>query len=326
MNFADWRYLLLPFIWFPLLMIYFYIAGRKRALFINKFSKWQQKEIFFCSIKRIWMKRFFLIVALTLLTVAAARPQTITKELHFESEGMDIAVVFDTSLSMLAEDSEGTRMETAKNQLMDMVSSLNGDRIALVPFAGDAFLQLPLTSDYNTAIALISILEPGMINKNGSALTEAIELATDTLITSKENSDRLLVIISDGEDPTLAFDKIKDLKDKYKIQVALLPVGSVEGAPISVNGSYLKDKNGNMVITKRNKDFFDRCKTVLSADEIKKGETFSQYVTKFKNRAKTGESQIPVYVEMFQLPLFMGIVMLFLFFAVSSSGRKEDEK
>ncbi len=326
MSFADWRYLLLPFIWLPLLIIYFYIAGRKRDFFVNKFSKWQQKEILFCSVKRIWMKRFILIIAFSLLTVAAARPQTITKELHFESEGMDIAVVFDTSLSMLAEDAEGSRMELGKNQLMDMVSSLNGDRIALVPFAGDAFLQLPLTSDYNTALSLISILEPGMINKNGTAITEAIELATETLSTSSENSDRLLVIISDGEDPSLDFDKIKELQQKNHIHFAFLPVGSVEGAPVSVNGSYLKDKQGNMVITKMNKDFFEKCKTVLSADEIKKGETFSQYVAKFKNRVKTGESQIPVYVEMFQLPLFMGIIMFFLFFAIASTGRKGAER
>ncbi len=315
--------LLFVFLWIPLLIVFFAVASRMRDKFLNNFSTSQQKEIINISIRNIWLKRILLFFSLLFLTFAAARPQMGHAEVHLESEGINMAFLFDVSLSMLAEDEEGPRYEKGRQLVIDAISELKGDRIALVPFAGSAFLQLPLTSDYNTAFALLSTLRPGIINDPGSSLVSAFDLAVETLKSSPDGTDRLIVLISDGEDPGMDFSHIKNILEKERIRLAVLPLGSPEGAPIKVGENYLRTEKGEMVISKQKREFFERCVDQLKAQRVEKGESLAHFVSTFKNRMKMEEKQISLYDERFQIPLFLGILLFLLFKFIPSGAKRE---
>jgi Ca-activated chloride channel family protein len=270
------------------------------------------------------MRRLFLVTALILLTFAAARPQMGEAEINLSHEGIDVAVAFDVSLSMLAEDEDGPRVEKGKRLLVDAIGELSGDRIAIVPFAGSAFLQLPLTADYNTALAVAADLRPGMIERQGTALSAAIDLALETLASGSPEADKLLVIVSDGEDPTLDLDAVRKKITDAKVSIAVLPLGSVEGAPVRLAENYLKDERGETVVSKRNVAFFDQCRDKLGALEIVRGETLSSFIEGFRNRTKLEEKRVQLYREQFTLPLGLGM-LFFALFLVLPAGRKEQE-
>lgn len=323
MKFGAPLYFLLFFLWFPALLVYFAVARRRRERFAALFSPGRRDAATNLSERALWMRRLFLVMALIFLNLAAVRPQMGEAELNMTSEGIDIAVVFDVSLSMLAEDEEGPRFEKGKRLLIDAISELNGDRIAVIPFAGSAFLQLPLTADYNTALAVAADLRPGMIEKQGTALGAAVDLALETLKSGSENADKLLVIISDGEDPSLDIEATKQKITAAKVSLAILPLGTLEGAPISLGDNYLKDDRGETVVSKLNKPLFDKYRESLGALEIQKGETLSSFVKGFRNRTKLEEKRIQLYREQFALPLGLGI-LFFALFIVLPVGRKEE--
>ncbi len=323
MKFGTPWFGLAAVIWVSVIALYFTVATRKRNRFFKAFSPSQQKGIISFSDPMLLFKRVILITALILATFAAMRPQLGQTEVNLSAEGIDVAVVFDVSLSMLAEDEEGQRFEKGQRLLIDAVTDLTGDRIALVPFAGAAFLQLPLTADYSTALAVISGLNPGMISTQGTSLEAAIDLAADTLSSGREGADRLIVIISDGEDPQLNFDHVKERLDKIQASAAILPLGSVEGAPIRVGDNYLTDPQGQMVVSKRNTAFFEKCTASLGALEIKKGETLAQFIKEFKNRGKGEEKRFEIFTERFQLPLALAIILYLLFLALPLGRKRE---
>ena len=317
MMFYNWKILLAAVIWIPSLVFWIVYCTKKRNGFMLFFDRSQANRAVFAGRKTLVVKRILIFTALSLFTVAAARPMTGGEEINTNSTGIDIAVVFDVSLSMFAEDENGPRFEKGKMMLIDVLNSLSGDRVAIIPFAGAAFLQLPLTDDYETLQTVVSVLEPGMIERQGTALGTAMELAADTLKSSPETSDKMIIIISDGEDPSLDFGKMKELVEKENIHLALLPLGTEDGAPIKIGDSYLKDKRNQTVISKIDKGFFDKCISVLGAVEIKKGDTLSSHIRNFK-KSSHGENRIVnIYKERFQIPLFFGLIAFFVYYLLS---------
>lgn len=326
MKFYDWRYFLSVLIWFPVVAVWLAYASKKRGEFLTAFSKTQIERVQKFSIKRIWYRRIVLFLLLALLSISAARPLIGGEEISTKSDGIDIAVVFDVSLSMYAEDENGPRYEKGKRLMLDVLGSLNGDRVALIPFAGAAFLQMPLTDDYETLSTVVSVLEPGMIEKQGTSLGTAIDLAISTLTGSGNDSDRLIIVISDGEDPELDFESLsKKIKDNG-IHLAILPMGSTEGAPVKIGDSYLKDSSDNTVISRVDRGFFDKCISILNAFEIKKGVTISSYIKDFKKSVKNEERTVHIYTEKFQIPLLFAVLLYYVFIVLSINWRKQWEK
>ena len=321
MMFYNWKILLSAVVWVPLLVFWIVYCTKKRNAFTRFFDDSQAKRTLFAGKKTLVIKRILLFTALSLFTVAAARPMTGGEEINTNSTGIDIAVVFDVSLSMFAEDENGPRFEKGKMMLVDVLSSLGGDRVAIIPFAGAAFLQLPLTDDYETLQTVVSVLEPGMIERQGTALGTAIELAADTLKSSPETSDKMIIIISDGEDPSLDFGKMKERIEKERIHLALLPLGTEDGAPVKIGDSYLKDKRNQTVISKIDKGFFDKCISVLGAVEIKKGDTLSSYIKNFKKSSRGENRIVNIYKERFQIPLFFGLAVFLIYYLLSFAKR-----
>ena len=323
MKFNEWRYLLWALVWFPILVFWVIYAARKRLEFYKLFSDSQKLKIFNFDNRKMWVKRILIFTVLSLFTLALARPLIGGEEVNTKSEGIDIAVIFDVSLSMLAEDENGARYKKGKMMLADVVDSLEGDRVSIIPFAGSAFLQLPLTDDYETVQTVVSVLEPGMIRKQGTALGTAFEMAAETLTSSGQNSDKLIVVISDGEDPDLDFGGVSKLLKDNSIHVAVLPLGTQEGAPIRIGESYLKDERGETVVSKLEKGFFEKCYKEFSAVEIERGSTISSYVKDFKKSVLSEKRVIHIYTERFQIPLLLGIILFILYQLMSATTRKE---
>jgi Ca-activated chloride channel homolog len=325
MKFFDLYYFLYILFWLPVLLVWIAYASRKRGYFLLHYSESQQTKILNISEPKIWFKRMLIFSAMSLLTIAGARPMMGGEEIRSRSEGIDIAAVFDVSLSMLAEDEAGApRYIRGRNLLLEAVNTLSGDRIAIIPFAGSAFLQLPLTDDYVTASTVVSTLEPGIIERQGSALAVAIEMAVEVLTGSERDSDKLIVVVSDGEDPDMNFSKIKKLLNDNGIKLAILVLGTEEGAPVRIGDNYLRDRQGGTVITRVNREFFNKAVSELDAFELKRGATISEYIWRFKKSVVEEERTSYVFTERFQVPLFFG-VLAFFFFIVLSSGRRREK-
>ncbi|HQO90753.1 MAG TPA: VWA domain-containing protein [bacterium] len=322
MKFYDWTYFLTAVVWIPVIFFWVVYSSKKRNDFLKLFSKSQTEKIVDISQRKIVVKRVLIFLALSFFTVSAARPLMGGEEIKADSSGIDIAVVFDVSLSMYAEDESGPRFEKGRKLLIDVLSSLTGDRVAIIPFAGAAFLQLPLTDDYETLQTVVSVLEPGMIERQGTALGNALEMAVETLTSSGNESDRMIVVISDGEDPELNFEKVSKLIKENGIHLAVVPMGTVEGAPVRIGESYLKDENDNTVISKLDRGFFEKCFETLGAVEIKKGTTISEHVKNFKKAIRNENRNLNIYTERFQMPLFAGIIIFWLFQLLSLGRRR----
>ena len=196
-----------------------------------------------------WLKLTLISLALLFFAIGMARPQlgAILKEKQVK--GAEIMVVLDVSNSMLAEDYSPNRLERAKLAISKLVDELQGDRIGLIIFAGESFVQLPVTSDYVSAKIFLSSITTESVPVQGTAMGEAIRTAIRSFTSESENS-RAIILITDGEnhedDPVAAARDAVDMGAR----VFCIGVGSPEGKPIPVDGELLKDKDGNIVVTR----------------------------------------------------------------------------
>lgn len=200
--------------------------------------------------------------ALLLFGAALARPQWGFTWREIKRSGLDIMVVVDTSRSMLATDLKPNRLQQAKWGILDLLNQLRGDRAGLVVFAGVSYLQCPLTSDYAALMMYVNDMNAGLVPRGGSAITDALRTAAKAF-DDQSGADRLLVLITDGED-TVAdpLGMIPELKEK-NIKVYAIGVGSPEGELIPVrdeNGreNFLRDRAGQIVKSSLNEGVLQR--------------------------------------------------------------------
>lgn len=193
------------------------------------------------------------IVAFGLLLLTLAQPQWGSKWINVQRRGLDIMVVLDTSKSMLAEDFKPNRLKRATWGIRDLLQKLRGDRVGLIAFAGTSFVQCPLTIDYPAFLTTLDDVYAGIIPQGGTATAQALQLAINSF-EEEANSDRVLILISDGGDHEgEPLKLLADLK-KEKIRVFSIGVGSTEGELIPIRDShgqqsFLKDRSGNIVKT-----------------------------------------------------------------------------
>ena len=200
-------------------------------------------------------------VGVSMLIIALINPKIGTKIETFQRLGVDIVFAIDVSKSMLAEDISPSRMDKSKQLVGQVINNLGGDRIGIVAYAGKAFPQLPLTTDYSSAKMFLQNMNTDMLSSQGTAIDEAIRLSS-TYFDQDESTERILFIVSDGEDHNdLTYD-MADLAAKNNITIYSIGVGTEKGSPIPIkkNGivmSYKKDINGDVVITKLNKTYLE---------------------------------------------------------------------
>lgn len=241
---------------------FFLVRGRKRKL--RKFGDLALLRQLSPDVSR-WRpaaKFWLLQAALALIIVMVARPQMGTKVSNEKRTGIEAVIVMDISNSMRSEDVEPSRLTRAKMMVENLVDKFTDDKIALVVFAGDAFVQLPITSDYVSAKMFLSDIDPSMIASQGTDIAHAIDLASHSF-TQQEGVGKAIIVITDGEDHEGGAIESAKAANKKGQRVFVLGIGSPKGSPVpDGQGGYMKDNTGNTVMSALNEDM---CKQVAQA-------------------------------------------------------------
>lgn len=265
LRFEDPQYLYLLVV-IPIMALIRFVLQRNQRKRLRKFgdpkllsqlmpdvSKWRPEAKF-------WI----LSAALALLIVMLARPQMGTKISHEKRSGIETIIAMDISNSMMAEDVAPSRLRRCKMMVENLVEHFTDDKIGLIVFAGDAFVQLPITSDYVSAKMFLSSIDPSMMAAQGTDIAQAIDMAVHSF-TQETEIGRAIIIITDGEDHEGgAIEAAREAK-KMGMRVFVLGVGSPNGAPIPMvgrQGNYMTDRMGNTVMTRLNEDM---CKQIAKA-------------------------------------------------------------
>lgn len=200
------------------------------------------------------VKYWLTVAAIVVLIVALARPQVGSRLRQIKTKGVEIVLAVDVSNSMLAEDFEPSRLERTKMAINKLIDDLTDDNIAIVVFAGDAYVQLPMTNDYVSAKNFVSHLSPTLISSQGTSISKALRVAQRSFSSSSENRSRVIIVISDGEShDDDAAGVAEELAEKGTV-IHTVGVGSPEGAPITINGEMMRDSKGDIVVTKLNEE------------------------------------------------------------------------
>ncbi|MEH6619892.1 VWA domain-containing protein [Maribacter arcticus] len=276
------------------------------------------------------IKLTVLILGLALLIVGLVNPKIGTKLETVKREGVDIVFAVDVSKSMLAEDIAPNRIEKAKRLVSEIINQLASDRIGIIAYAGQAYPQLPITTDYSAAKMFLQGMNTDMLTSQGTAIYQAIELAT-TFYDDAEQTNRVLFIISDGEDHSegSTLDAVEDAVDEG-ITIYTIGVGKEKGAPIPIkrNGileSLKKDSQGETVITKLNKEVLIDISSEGNGDYID-GSNTDAAVEFIKNellqmdKKEFEAKQFAEYKDQFQW--FIGAALLLLFLDIFILDRK----
>ncbi len=210
------------------------------------------------SVFKSALKITMLSLAFLCLSIALVNPKIGTKLETVKREGVDIVFAVDVSKSMLAEDIAPNRLEKAKQLVTQIINNLASDRVGIIAYAGKAFPQLPITTDYASAKMFLNNMNTDMLSSQGTAINEAIKLSK-TYFDNDEQTNRVLIIISDGEDHSEAAIDVAEEANEEGIRIFTIGVGDLKGGPIplkrnSVVVSYKKDSQGETVITKLNED------------------------------------------------------------------------
>ena len=209
------------------------------------------------------VKFWLLLAALALLIVMLARPQMGTKISQEKRTGIETIIALDISNSMRAEDIVPSRLDRSKMMVENLVDHFTNDKIGLIVFAGDAFVQLPITSDYVSAKMFLSSIDPSMMATQGTDIAAAINMAVSSF-TQEEGIGKAVIVITDGEDHEGGAIEAAEEAKKKGMRVFVLGVGSPQGAPIPIpgTGDYMKDNTGNTVMSVLNEEM---CKQVAAA-------------------------------------------------------------
>ncbi|MCB0466614.1 MAG: VWA domain-containing protein [Aequorivita sp.] len=231
------------------------------------------------------LKVLVLCLAIACLSFALVNPKIGTKLETVKREGVDIVFALDVSKSMLAEDIAPNRLEKAKQLITQIINGLAGDRIGIIGYAGSAFPQVPITSDFSSAKLFLNGMNTDMVSSQGTAITQAMEMA-QTFYDDEEQTNRVLFIISDGEDHEGNVSQIAEEAAEKGIRIFTIGVGSLEGGPIPIkeNGVlqyYKRDQNNEQVITRlgeetlkeiaktANGEYIDGSNTKVVVDRVK---------------------------------------------------------
>ena len=277
------------------------------------------------------LKLIVLCAAFLFLVLALVNPKIGTKLETVRSQGVDIVFAVDVSKSMLAEDIAPNRIEKSKQLVTQIINSLGSDRVGMIAYAGKAFPQLPITTDYAASKMFLQNMNTDMMTSQGTAIREAIELAK-TYYDDEEQTNRILVIISDGEDHEGDAAEIAEEANDQGIRIFTIGVGNESGGPIPIkrNGvilNYKKDRNGETVITKLNEDTLREIAQEANGVYIN-GSSTSEVVDTIKDlldkmdKKEFESKQIADFKDQFQW--FLGFGILFLFIDIFLLERKTE--
>lgn len=239
----------------PLVVLLMYIFGRSRAKALDAFGERGLVSHLMpdFSRRRVRLKAWIFVIALALQIVVVAGPQFGSKLQTVKRHGIEVMVALDVSNSMNAQDVSPSRLEVAKMAVVRLVDKLSDDRVGLVVFAGNAYVQMPITSDFSSVKMFMQSVSTGMVQTQGTAIGQAINLCVNSF-SQNEGVSRAVIVITDGENHE--DDAVAAARDAASqgIKVYTVGMGTSKGAPIptvaGANNNFIKDKDGNVVISK----------------------------------------------------------------------------
>jgi len=276
---------------------------------------------------RSGLERFrvlLVISAVIMIVIAMARPQWGFFWRENKFKGIDIMIAIDTSKSMLATDVPPDRLDFAKTRIRDFVRTLKGDRVGLIAFAGQAFLQCPLTVDHSGFMLILNNINVNTIPKGGTSIAQAISEAVRSY-KGAETNDRILVLITDGENTEGDLEAAVEEAKKERIIISCIGIGSEGGDVIPVldekgQAAYLKDKEGKVVRSFLDEDTLKEISVgtgglyVHATREVFGIRKVYEEVLSKLERREVEDRMVKVYEERFQI--FLGIALLFLIFGL----------
>ena len=282
------------------------------------------------SVPRMHVKFWLIFITAILLVIIIIGPQSGAKKESTKREGIEVMIALDVSNSMLSKDKDlyFSRLEKAKQIISKIVDDMNNDKVGLVVFAGDAYVQMPITSDYVSAKIFLSSINPSLVPVQGTAIGKAINLS-ESSFTSNEMPGKAIIVITDGEnheDDAVAAAKQAEANGK---RVHVIGIGSLDGSPIPIGktNDFRKDKDGNFVVSKLNESM---CQQIAQAGKgiYARADNSNGALKALKKELdgmKKGESEGTVYAEYNELfPIFAWFVLVLLiaeFFILDRKNR-----
>jgi len=319
----------------PLLIGFFMWAWQRKQAALRRFAamKLIGKLAPSAGLSRQVIKWTIFCTALFFMIIALVRPKFGIKMEMIERKGVDVIVALDISESMLAQDITPSRIDRAKHEIAKLIDLLKGDRIGILVFAGESFVQCPLTLDYGAAKMFLDAVGVGWVQVQGTALGDAIRQATEAF-RSKSKKHKVLIILSDGEDHQgSAIDEAKKAADEGVI-IYTVGIGSENGVPIPMSRGtgdivYKKDRNGNLVMTKLNPDILDRIareskgRYFSAVSDIDLSRIYSE-ISKLEKK-DLGSKEMEMYEERYQIFLLIALLLLILEFLIPERIRRKHE-
>lgn len=320
----------------PLLAGFFLYAFRKKRKAMARFAQVEMIRRMSVSISRgrQIFKAFLILLVAVFAVLALARPQFGTKMELMRRKGLDVAVAVDVSLSMYAEDIKPNRMARSKQEIGKFVDRLGGDRVALIAFAGEAFLQCPFTSDYGAFKIFLDVLGPELIPVPGTDIAGAIETSLKAF-DPKDRKYRVLVLLTDGEDHSGRAEKMAEEAAKEGVAIYTVGIGLPSGVPIPLkdeqgNVMYKKDRNGNVVTTKLDEVLLQKIALATGGKyyHAEPGrfelEDVLREIEKMEKRELDSE-RLSQYEERFQIPLGISLFLLVAEMLISDRRKRRKE-
>lgn len=314
-RFENPEYLWLLWLLVVVAAMRYYSLWRRARLFAKIGDKALVRQLMpDVSAMRRRAKFWLMMVAIVLLIVVLARPQMGSKISNDKRNGIETIICLDISNSMLAEDVAPSRLDKSKMLVENLVDNFTDDKIGLVVFAGDAFVQLPITSDYVSAKMFLQGANPSLITTQGTDIARAITLASNSF-TQQQGVGKAIILITDGEDHEGGAMEAAKAAHKKGINVFILGIGSTKGAPIPLGGGeYIKDNTGSVVMTSLNEEM---CREVAKAGSgtyihVDNTNDAQEKLNNELSKLQKGETESVIYSEYAEQFQSFGIVALLL--------------
>lgn len=298
-RFANSEYLYLLAL-VPLLMVVLALVSHRRRRLLERFGHMDLVRELMpdFSRSRHRLKVALYLLALVCLIFAMARPQLGSKLREERAEGVEMMLVVDVSNSMLAEDFEPNRLERTKYAIGKLFEGLQQERVGLIAFAGEPKVQLPITSDYRMAQAFAKRLSPTLVGEQGTAIGKALELAMLSFSSQSERS-RVIVLITDGENHEDDALEVARKAAEMGVRIYTIGIGTPEGAPIEIGGEFIKDDNGEMVVSKLDEKMLEEIATTTEGAYVRatKQSIGLEEIVKSINQMERSELTLVKYEE-----------------------------
>lgn len=313
-----------------IIAILFYEKWKKKSLSLFGDHKLIKELMHSYSKRRTQIRNILTILIFTLLIIGIANPQVGTKMEEVKREGVDLIIAIDLSNSMMAEDIKPNRLERAKQAISRLIDKLEGDRIGLIVFAGEAYVQLPITTDYSAAKLFLSTVNTNIVPTQGTEIGKAIDLGVQSF--DMENAqNKAIIIITDGESHDEKAIESAQKANELGIITHTLGMGLSKGGPIPIYNKYgnrtgyRKDREGNTIVSKLNENLLQQIATAGKGTYVRANNSKAGLSTLFAEINKMEKKEIGTmvfteYKDRFQL--FLGIALLLLIIDLVLLGRK----